>query len=208
MKNEERVYVRDFKPNIDISNLRTTYPYISDNKDIYIVPIYPEYHTELLPDSILNTESPEEFVEDFPHRNGIGKVYVSWALQPHPNKGDLLVFYRTGGYYKSVVTTIGIVETLRYDFVDEEDFVRYCRKGSVFPEDELRTMWKYRQDKPFVLNFLYVYSFPHRINMKELIELKALTGVNDAPRGFKRITKEQFLNIIKETKSEDSFIID
>ena len=207
MKNGERVYVRDFRPKVELANLRTTYPYISDNKDIYLVPIYPEYHTELLPDSILNTESPEEFIEDFPHRNGIGKVYVSWAIPPHPNQGDLLVFYRTGGYYKSVVTTIGIVETLRYDFGDEEEFVRYCRKGSVFPEQDLRAMWQYRKDKPFVVKFLYVYSFPHRINMKELIDLKVLAGVNDAPRGFKKITKEQFLTIIKETKSEDSFII-
>ena len=128
-------------------------------------------------------------------------------MHPHPNQGDLLVFYRTGGYYKSVVTTIGIVETLRYDFDDEEDFVRYCRKGSVFPEQDLRKMWQYRNDKPFVVKFLYVYSFPHRINMKELIDLNVLAGVNDAPRGFKKITKEQFLTIIKETNSEDSFII-
>ncbi len=207
MKDEEMVYVRNFKPEIEFDNLRTTYPYISEDKDIYLVPIYPEYHTELLPDSILNTESPEEFIEDFPHRNGIGKVYVSWALTPHPQKGDLLIFYRTGGYYKSVVTTIGIVEALQYDFGDEEEFVRYCKKGSVFPEQDLRAMWQYRKDKPFVVKFLYVYSFPHRINMKKLIELKVLAGVNDAPRGFKKISKEQFLTIIKETKSEDSFII-
>ena len=44
--------------------------------------------------------------------------------------------------------------------------------------------------------------------MKELIDLGVLAGINDAPRGFKQITKEQFLTIIKETKSEDSFIID
>ena len=207
MKKGERVYVRDFRPKVDFANLRKTFPYISDDRNIYIVPIYPEYHTELLPDSILNTESPEEFVEDFPHRNAIGKVYVSWALEPHPFKGDILVFYRTGGYYKSVVTTIGLVEGLRYDFADEEDFVQYCRKGSVFPEKDLRAMWNYRDGRPFVVSFLYVYYFPHRINMKELIELNVLAGVNDAPRGFKRISKEQFLTIIKETKSEDSFII-
>ena len=68
-------------------------------------------------------------------------------------------------------------------------------------------MWNYRNKKPFVVNFLYVYSFPQRINMKELIDLKVLSGINDAPRGFKTITKEQFMTIIKETKSENSFII-
>jgi predicted nucleic acid-binding protein len=207
-KNEELVYVRDFTKKVDLNNLKLSYPFISSDKDCFIVPIYPDYHTELLPDSILNNESPEEFIEDFPHRNGINKVYVSRALAPHPKIGDILVFYRTGGYYKSVVTTIGVAQEAKYDFKDVDDFVTYCRKSSVFPEDQLKAMWHYSSDRPFVVKFLYVYSFPHRINMKELIDLRVLNGVNDAPRGFKKITKEQFNNILKATKTDESFIID
>ena len=204
----ELVYVRDFSPKFDIENLKACFPYISKGKNAYIVPIYPEYHTELLPDSILNTESPKEFIEDFPHRNCINKVYVSRAMEPYPSVGDILVFYRTGGYYKSVVTTIGEVLEVKTDFQDENDFIFYCRKKSVYPEQALREMWRYSARKPFVVNFLYDYSFPHRINMKELIELKVLTGINDAPRGFKPITKEQFEIILKETRSDESFIVD
>jgi hypothetical protein len=207
-KNDELVYVRYFVRKSDENNLKQSYPFISRKKNCFIVPIYPDYHTELLPDSILNTESPEEFIEDFPHRNGISKVYVSRAIPPHPEIGDILVFYRTGGYFKSVVSTIGVVQEVKYDFVDEDDFVLYCRKSSVFPEDKLREMWKYQQKKPFVVRFLYIYSFPHRINMKELIDLHVLSGVNDPPRGFKPITKEQFDNILKATKSDESFIVD
>jgi len=170
--------------------------------------LYSEYHTELLPDSILNTESPEEFIEDFPHRNCISKVYVSRAFTPHPKRGDNLIFYRTGGYYRSVVTTIGVVQEIRYDFKDEDDFIVYCRKSSVFPENQLRDMWRYNPNQPFVVKFLYVYSFPNRINMKELIDLEVLSGVNDAPRGFKQISKEQFNKILKATNSDESFIID
>lgn len=206
-KGEELVYVRDFSPKFDINNLKCCFPYISKEKNVYIVPIYPEYHTELLPDSILNTESPEEFIEDFPHRNCINKVYVSRAMEPYPSIGDILVFYRTGGYYKSVITTIGEVVEVKADFQDENDFILYCRKKSVYPELALRKMWRYSTRKPFVVNFLYTYSFPHRINMKELIDLKVLQGVNDAPRGFKLITKEQFEIILKETRSDESFII-
>ena len=204
----ELVYVRDFSPKFDIENLKACFPYISKGKNAYIVPIYPDYHTELLPDSILNTESPKEFIEDFPHRNCINKVYVSRAMEPYPSVGDILVFYRTGGYYKSVVTTIGEVLEVKTDFQDENDFILYCRKKSVYPEQALRDMWRYSTRKPFVVNFLYTYSFPHRINMKELIDLKVLLGVNDAPRGFKPITKEQFEIILKETRSDESFIID
>lgn len=204
----ELVYVRDFSPKFNLYNLKACYPFVSKRKNAYIVPIYPEYHTELLPDSILNTESPEEFIEDFPHRNCINKVYVSRAMEPYPSAGELLVFYRTGGYYKSVVTTIGEVLEVKSDFLDENDFILYCRKKSVYPEQALREMWRYSPRRPFVVNFLYVYSFPHRINMKELIDLKVLQGVNDAPRGFKQITKEQFETILKETRSDESFIID
>lgn len=208
-KGEELVYIRNFTRKSDNNNLKQCYPFISRSKDCFIVPIYPEYHTELLPDSILNTESPEEFIEDFPHRNCINKVYVSRAFTPHPKIGDNLVFYRTGGYYKGVISTIGVVQEIRYDFKDENDFILYCRKSSVFPENQLRDMWHYSQhNKPFVVKFLYIYSLPNRINMKELIDLKVLSGVNDAPRGFKQITKEQFNNILKATNSDESFIID
>ena len=209
MKGNERVYVRDFKPNFDINDLKSIYPYVSKKSGIYIVPIYESYHTELLPDSILNNESPAEFVEDFPHRNGISKVYVSRAMRPHPKRGDLLIFYRTGGYYKSVISTIGVVEEVIYNIDKEEDLLRHCRKGSVFPEHELIAMWNYDKfRKPFVVRFLYSYSFPHRINMKQLIDLGILAGVDDAPRGYKPITEEQFNLILKETKSDESFIID
>ena len=43
--------------------------------------------------------------------------------------------------------------------------------------------------------------------MSKLIELKILAGINDPPRGFKKITQEQFNTILKETKSDESFII-
>lgn len=207
-KKEELVYVRDFTPHFDVEKIKECYPFISSKNSSYIVPIYPEYHTELLPDSILTTESPEEFVEDFPHRNSINKVYVSRAMMPHPQCGDILIFYRTGGFYKSVISTIGVVQEVRYTFENEEEFVQYCRKSTVFPEKQLRDMWNYSYTKPFVVRFLYVYSFPHRITMKELIDLKILSGVNDAPRGFKKITKEQVKSILKATRSDESFIVD
>lgn len=208
-KGDENVYVRDFSPHFIMPSVEKTYPYISRQKDIFIVPIYPEYHTELLPDSILNTESPLDFIEETPHRNGISKVYVSRALEPHPKNGDILIFYRTGGLYKSVVTTIGIVSEVRKSFLNEDDFVKYCQKESVFPEKELRSMWNYNSYKvPFVVKFLYVYSFPHRINMEKLIALKIFNGINDAPRGFRKITTKQFNIILQETKSESGFIVD
>ena len=42
----------------------------------FIVPIYPTYHTELLPDSILNTETAEDFEDNKSNRNALSKVYI------------------------------------------------------------------------------------------------------------------------------------
>ena len=207
MKGGERVYVREFLPKFSLENIKSTYPFIERNRNAFIVPIYEDYHTELLPDSILNNESPEEFMEDFPHRNGISKVYVSRAIQPHPKTGDILIFYRTGGYHKSVVSTIGLVQEIIYDIPNVETFIKHCRKGSVFPERVLRKMWTYKKNPPFIVRFLYVYSFPSRINMKTLIDLGVLKGVDDAPRGFRPIATEEFNLILKNTKSDESFII-
>ncbi len=206
-ENKELVYVRDFSNYFDLNNIKKCYPYISINTKVYLVPIYQEYHTELFPDSILKTESPQKFIENVSHRNCINKVYVSRAFEPYPKTGDILIFYRTGGYYKSVITTIGIVEELKFKFNDENDFVLYCRKNTVYSEPKLRQMWNYKIKKPFVVKFLYIYSFPHIINMKELIDLGILKGIEDAPRGFKPISKKQFEQILGATKSEKSFIV-
>lgn len=72
----EAVYVRDMAPKFDAQDPKLTFPYVGRSSRAFIVPIYPQYHTSLLPDSILRTESPADFVEQEPHRNAIRKVYV------------------------------------------------------------------------------------------------------------------------------------
>jgi predicted nucleic acid-binding protein len=206
---EELVYVRNFKPLFNPANPKSTYPFISRKTNIFLVSIYPEYHTELLPDSILRTESPNDFIENEPHRNSISKVFISRSLEKGLNSGDIIVFYRTGGYYASVVSTIGIVENIIKDIKDEHDFISKCRKRSIFTDDELRKHWNFKKTmRPFIVNFLYTYSFPKRVNLKKLIEIGVIKDVESAPRGFQKITNQQFSLIIKETDSDASIIVD
>lgn len=205
---EELVFVRDMSPQFDSSNPRITFPFFGRVSPVYLVPIYPEYHTELLPDSILNTESPNDFVEQEPHRNAIRKVYISRSIFRDLNSGDGVVFYRTGGYHRSVVTTLGIIENVYQNIPDEETFVRLCRKRSVFSDEELRAHWNYRQNnRPFIVEFLYTYSFPRRPNMAALIQNGVIADVGSAPRGFERITDEQFNTILQLAEVNQSFIV-
>lgn len=210
---EERVYVKDFRPTPDTEHPKQTYPFIDKKRRYFIVPIYPEYHTELFPDSILNNESPKDFVENQPHRNAIQKVYISRSYFKGLEPGDVIVFYRTktpgtNAYYTSVVTTIGVVDSVFTHITSEQEFIGLCRKRSVFTDDQLREHWRYNpRYKPFIVNFLYLYSFPKRPNLKSLIDMGIIASTSSVPRGFEEITEHQFAQIIEASKSDERFII-
>lgn len=197
----ELVLCRDFSKSADKTNPKLTYPFIDKNTNFWIVPIYPAYHTELFPDSILRTESPNNFIESAPHRNAISKVYISNSYERGLNTGDVIVFYRTkeegkSAYYSSVATTVGVVENVISNIKNESDFISLCRKRSVFSDEELKAQWNYNpKNRPFIVNFLYVYSFRKRPNLKWLNDTGIIPDIQDVPRGFRRISQEDFFKI-------------
>jgi len=204
----EAVLVRDMRPAFNIGAPALTFPYVSTGTRALLVPIYPEYHTSLLPDSILRNESPADFVEQFPHRNAIRKVYISRSINRDLRRGDVIVFYRTGGYYQSVVTAVGVIENVHLQVRDEQHFISLCRKRSVFSDKELAEHWNYNpRSRPFIVEFLYALSFTKRPNMKELIEHGIIRDIQSAPRGFEPITKDHFLAILKLSQSDDRAVV-
>jgi predicted nucleic acid-binding protein len=209
---EEVVYVREMVPAFNVNDPKLTFPYVSRSSRAFLVPIYPSYHTSLLPDSILRTESPADFVEQEPHRNAILKVYVSRSIFRDLHRGDTIVFYRaagTGGYYKSVVTTLGIVDGVYKNIQDEAHFISLCRRRSVFSDQELRDQWNYRRNsRPFIVGFLYAHSFLRRPTLKELIDNEIIRNIESAPRGFESITAEQFSKVLELSKTNLRFIVD
>ena len=212
----EEVYIRDFTPKFNVENPKLTFPFLSRKANIFMVPIWPAYHTELLPDSILTTESPYDFVENQPHRNAISKVYLSRSFVKDVARGDTLVFYRTAAqdrsaYYSSVITTLAIAEGIIDNITNENDFILKCRKRSIFSDAELSKWWNFKpQYRPFIINFLYTHSFPtgHRINRQKLLELGVLSGEENEIRGLKKISQEQFQSILKESRTDESLIVD
>ena len=211
-RGNELVYIRSYERLANRSTPKLTFPFFSTAGRVFIVPIYPEYHTELFPDSILRTESPMEFVENEPHRNAISKVYISRSIERNLHSGDVIVFYRTGGYpayYKSVVTTIGVAESVIDNIPTEENFIRLCRKRSVFTDEELSKHWNFnKRNRPFIVNFLYVYSLPKRINLRRLIEIEVIPSINDAPRGFTQISVKNLMDILGECQADESIVVD
>jgi predicted nucleic acid-binding protein len=205
----ERVYVRDMVPRFDANDPKLTFPYVSRASRAFIVPIYPEYHTTLLPDSILRTESPADFVEPEPHRNAIRKVYVSRSMFRNLRRGDTIVFYRTGGYYRGVVTTLGIVDGAYLNIQDETQFIGLCRKRSVFSDKELSDQWNYRKgSRPFIVGFLYAYTLPKRPTLKELIDNGIIRNIESVPRGFEEITEDHLSTILSLSQADPRVVVD
>lgn len=210
----EGVYVKDMRRHFNNKNPRASFPYISKNMNSFIVPIWPKYHTELLPDSILNNERTEEYQDNKPHMNSITKVYISRSINRDLNRGDNIIFYRTktpnsNALYSSVITTIGIVMNVYDNIKSLEEFKEICRKKSVMSEHELEEFWYYPSKlKPFVVEFLYAYPLPTpKINLYRLIKEGIISNIDNVPRGFELLSKDKFNKILEISRADESYIV-
>lgn len=192
----EKVFVREFSKNCNEENPSKTFPWLSKISNVFIIPINPDYHTDLFPDSILNTESAITFVENQPYRNAISKSYISHSFNRKLKSGDTIVFYRSGGIYKGVATTIGIVENIVDNIIDAEQLIHICRKRTVLSNEELEEYWnRYPRNRPFVINFLYAFSFKKRVNLKTMLDEGVLPAM-DSIKTINEMDRNAFVKLI------------
>ncbi|WP_268011709.1 hypothetical protein [Aeromonas veronii] len=188
------------------------YPYISvENNRKFLLSIYPEFHTKLFPDSILNNESAD-IVEDVSYTNSIHKIYIC-AMQGvmQTKRGDILVIYRTSDIpraarFRAVATSICIVEEVRniHEFSSIDEFLTYCERFSVFTKDELIRI--YAQKKyPYIIRFTYNIALPRRPTRGTLLDN---VGLNEQDYwGFMELTDAQFKKILELGEVNESFVI-
>lgn len=197
------VYDRDL-------SVKENYPYALRSAQKFFLPIYSEYHTSLFPDSQLRTENEADFTAKLPHRYALEKVYISFSGARNINPGDLVMFYRMGEEgtnkkYKSVVTTVGIVEEISYDFKNKEEFLKQCKNRSVFSKEKLDYLWTNRRNSLLVVKFIYLESLKSRPNLDYLWSNGIIEPPN-GPRPFTRITDSDFDRILRDSQTELSFI--
>lgn len=209
---KEFVYVRTL--NKIRNDVLLDYPLIhSRGSKKYLLAIYPEFHTRLFPDSKLISDSPD-IVQDISHTNSIHKIYIcGMKTVAKMQRGDIILIYRTGdgkgpAFYRAVASSVCVVESVRKidDFNDEESFVSYCGKFSVFNEKELREFYKNKK-YPYVLRFTYNLALPKRPNRGKLIEDVGLNGTAGYRWSHFELTDRQFNEIIELGKVNESFII-
>ena len=200
---EEIVLTRELnKNNINIKKPKKTFPFFSWDTRKYIVKIEYQYHTELFPDSINTREDASKYIDNEPHRNRIGKVYISHNKDRHLKAGDILIIYRMGKEnpkkYSSTVTSICIVEDVITDFNSFEDFYNVCKRRTLIKKDELEKDWwnRFPNYRPFVVKFLFAHSFPTpKPTLNDLNKIGVIPDIMNMPRGFIELSTEQFRNL-------------
>lgn len=205
----ELVLVKDMKA---ITNdVLNDYPLLNyKGKNIYLLAIYPEYHSKMFPDSILNNES-FNILEDQSHTNSIHKVYLS-AIPAVGNlkRGDIVVIYRTGDQkgpaeYRSVVTsicTVEVVKNKRY-FSTYENFYKNVNSYSIFDEKDLK-VW-YNKKNFFAIKMLYNVALSKRIIRKALIEQIGVSR-NERP-SFIKLTEAQLHKLLEKGAVNESYVV-
>ncbi|MEE3999918.1 PIN domain-containing protein [Tenacibaculum sp. FZY0031] len=202
---DEIVLVRPFGKTlpININKPKLSFPFFSRKTRKYIVKIEPQYHTELFPDSINTREDETKYIENEPHRNRIGKVYISHSFDRHLKPGDILIIYRIGETkpkkYSSTVTSICIVEEVINDFKSFEDFYKACYRRTMIKKEDLeKNWWNKKKYKPFVIKFLYAHSFPTpKPTLNDLNKIGVIPDIMNMPLGFIEIDNNQFNNLVK-----------
>ena len=207
---EETVFVKKLGVMNPEMSAKNNFPNMQFGKQKFILPIMAKYHTSLLPDSILKTEKQINFMGPDAQKYALQKVYISWAPERNINPGDLILFYRMGEEgsnkkYSSVLTTLGMVDRIYYNFKTKDDFLKHCQNRSVFSKAELDDFWNKHQYHLMVLKFVFVRSLKSRLTLDYLHQL----GVVEPPKGprpFMRISDDVFKKILLDSKTNIKFV--
>lgn len=198
----EKVYTKNMKTYNKYVSPKQNFPLINNESDKFILPIYPEYHTKLFPDSILNNEDMELILTNSAHQYALQKVYITAAPTNHINSGDIALIYRIGESgtikkYSSVVSTIAIIDEILYP-TSIESFIEECNNRSVFSKSELEELWskKYR----CIVKLLYYKSLNRRLILDSLYHL-GIVNPPSGPRPFHQLTNEQFYTILSKSNT-------
>ena len=177
----------------------------------FLLSLYPEWHSRLLPDSILKSEDAS-ILSDVSHTNSIHKIYLT-AMKGADQflRGDTIVIYRTKdssgpAYYRSVATSLCVVEELRNisEFSSFDSFFAYCHSYSVFSEQELRTFYRNRR-YPWLIRFTYNLALRKRLTRQVLIEDVGLDP--SVYWGILQISPAQFSKILRLAGHDENSLI-
>ena len=152
-----------------------------DDVSAFIVPIQPEYHFYLFPD----TEAQQDlFPGRFSFGNSLRKAYLCNASIRFVRPGDVVFFYKSGGH--GTIEVVGIVED---SLVSSEaaDVAAFVGKRTVYRYEEIEKLAGKRE--VLSLLFLTVRTNGVAVGIDELVEHKVILA---APQSIQSIPKEAY----------------
>jgi predicted nucleic acid-binding protein len=177
------------------------YPTFYDGEDVrkFVVPIFPEYHDRLFTDALYRLTTLPEYCGDFVvEGNTISKVYLSHARITEISKGDILLFYRS--HDRKELTTLGVLEEV-HRIKDPHKIAEKVGNRTIYSFKEIQD---FAQSPTLILLFRWHFYLPKPLNFNKLKELKVLKG---APRTITKIEHKGYLQIKKESKLDERYIV-
>ncbi len=195
----ESVFVKTMESFNDGLSIKENFPNLISGPNMFFLPINPEYHTALFPDSILKNEDMNLYSENKAHLYSLEKIYVSGTFNKSPKPGDIVVIYRSGERwpkkYSSVCTGLAILEGLYFPKTLDE-FLSLCSNKSVFSDEELSTFYSNKKYRT-VVKLIQYKTFEKKITL-EVLQNEGLVGEFSGPRPFDRIDPKHYELFMKE----------
>lgn len=192
---KDDVYIKPMKLGAEpldcLESLKRYYPYFQDNNTVqkFIVPIRPQYHEDLFPDTSAMKgtllESEQSLISS--QGNTIKKAYLCHSKTKLLRKGDVLLFYRS--HDRKSIQCMGVVEeTLFSENIDE-----------VFPMIAKRTVYNYSylteilKQKTLIILFRFI-ALDKEIPFSAL----ASVGIKGYIQSIRKISNEQYIALRNE----------
>ena len=106
---------------------------------------------------------------------------------------------------KAFILWLNVPKVTAYtDFADEDAFVKYTNRYSVFGEEELRGWYK-NKDYFTVIKMVYNIAFTKKVINKVM---KERVGLNPRYWGFFRLTDAQFDKLLELGEINERYIVD
>ncbi|GIC69787.1 hypothetical protein [Fructobacillus tropaeoli] len=214
VKNGKELVFRKMVPDPNGKNdVYQLFPFFSQNEgNDYLLAILPKYHNKMFGEVDLKSER-HSLVEDTSSINSIEKIYLSASINAMKLiEGDHVVAYRMNdnmgpAYYRSVITSVGTITEVKSirDFSSYDVFYRFVKGKSIFTDEELNDFW-HTKKYPWIIKFIYNFSFATYPNRKLLLEKGV---INQEQRiVIEPIQKTKFKEILEMGDTNENFVID
>ena len=195
---KESVFVKTLEYFDCNKDIKFNFPNVPQKPKMFILPINPEYHTDLFPDSILKNENMNLYAENKGHLYSLEKIYVSNASTKGAKPGDFVVIYRSGDRYpkkySSVCTCLAVLEDVVYPKTRDE-YLSVCTNKSVFSKEELESFYDNKKYRTVIKLILYK-TYREKITKKQLNDI-GLTEENSGPRPFTTVPSQYYKLFLK-----------